>query len=133
MYEHIVFFDHECPFCHRAVRHIIAIDRESRFRFAPLTGQTASKILIGPQASLREAQSLVLAEHYLSTQRDFFIQSRAILRIYWLIGGKWKWLGLLSFLPSWPGDLFYRWFAAHRHQLKLKLPTDPGPRDLFLP
>jgi hypothetical protein len=31
------------------------------------------------------------------------------------------------------GDFFYRWFAAHRHQFKLKLPEEPGPQDRFLP
>jgi predicted DCC family thiol-disulfide oxidoreductase YuxK len=133
MYEHIVFFDGECPLCHKAVRHIIEIDTEKKFLFAPLTGETANDILIGPQKELRSMNSLVLVENYDSTDRKFWVRSRAILRIYWLVKNGWELLGALSFLPGWLGDIFYRWLAAHRHQFKLKIPKEPGPKERFLP
>jgi predicted DCC family thiol-disulfide oxidoreductase YuxK len=133
MDEHIIFFDGECPFCHRAVRHIVGIDAGRHFRFAPLGGSTAREILIGPQEPLTRAQSLVLAENYQSTGRHFYTRSRAIFRIYWIVGGKWSFLGLLSFLPCWLGDVIYRWFAAHRHQFRLPMDRNPGPNDRFLP
>ena len=133
MRDHIIFFDGECPLCHRAVRQIIEIDVDRRFLFASLNGETAAEILIGPQAPLKRAQSLVLVENYRSTAREFYIRSRALFRIYWLVGHGWGLIGILSFLPCWVGDLFYRWVAAHRHQFKLKFPQDPGPKDRFLP
>ncbi|MGB7977701.1 MAG: DUF393 domain-containing protein [Chlamydiales bacterium] len=133
MYEHLVFFDGECPFCHRSVRHIIEIDLHKRFAFAPLSGKTADEILTGPQKALRGAGSLILAEDYQSTGRRFWIRSRAVLRIYWLVGNGWGLVGILSFLPGYVGDWLYKQFALHRHQFKLKLPTDPGPKDRFLP
>ena len=132
MYEHLVFFDGDCPLCHRAVRHILEIDVGKRFLFAPLNGETAQKILIGPQAPLKKANSLVLAENYRSTERGFWIRSKAVLRIYWLTGDGWGLIGIFSFLPGFIGDLFYRWFAAHRHQFKLQMPQE-GPKDRFLP
>ena len=133
MDEHIIFFDAECPFCLRSVRHIIEIDIEHHFLFAPLGGETAQDILIGPQAPLRDAQSLVLAENYQSSGREFYIRSRALFRIYWHVGQGWGLVGILSFLPCWLTDLIYRWVAAHRHQFKLKMPQEPGPQDRFLP
>lgn len=133
MGEHLIFFDDECPLCHKAVQSVLEIDVKKRFLFAPLKGETAAEILIGPQASLRGANSLVLVENYDSTERTFWIRSRAIFRIYWLVGNGWGLLGIFSFLPGFVGDLFYRWLAAHRHQFKLKLGRPTGPADRFLP
>lgn len=133
MSDNIVFFDAECPFCHRSVRHLIEIDRDHKLIFAPLSGQTARTILSGPQEPLIHSNSLVLAENYQSTEREFWVRSRAIFRIYWLVGNGWGLIGILCFFPGWVGDFFYRWFAAHRHQFKLKIPEDPGPKNRFLP
>lgn len=131
MNEHLIFFDKECPLCHRAVRHVIVMDRERHFLFAPLKGETAQDILVGPQAPLQKANSLVLVENYDSTDRLFWTRSKAIARIYWLSGRKV--LGSLSFLPAALGDWIYKIVADHRHQFKLKMPKEPGPKERFLP
>ncbi len=131
--EHIVFFDSDCPLCRRAVKHILEIDVNKRFSFAPLNGETAREVLTGPQEDLTRANSLVLAEMYRSTDRKFWIKSRAILRIYWLAGDGWGLVGILSFLPGWIGDFFYNWVAAHRHQFKLQVSETLGPQERFLP
>ncbi len=133
MYEHLVFFDGECPFCHRSVRRLIDIDVNQHLVFAPLKGSTAADILVGPQAALKTANSLILVEDYQSTERSFWMRSRAVLRIYWLIGNGWGLLGIFSFFPGGFGDFLYRKFASHRHQFKLKMPQDPGPKERFLP
>ena len=133
MNDHIIFFDDECPLCHKAVRHVIEIDRRKQFLFAPLRGKTAQEILTGPQNALKSSNSLVLAENYQSTERRFWIRSHAIFRIYWLVGDGWGLVGILSFLPRWLGDFFYNWFAIHRHQFKLQIPEVIEPSDRFLP
>lgn len=129
----IVFFDAECPFCHKAVRYLLSIDRGEKLTFSPLRGETAQKIFTGPQKKLLHMDSLVLVEHPDSTERSFFVRSRAILRIYWIVGGKWKALGVFSFLPAWLGDFFYKIFAIHRHRFRLPMGKDPVPGDRFLP
>ncbi len=133
MHEHLIFFDGECPFCNRAVAHIIELDTHQRFVFAPLKGETAAKILTGPLAWYGEANSLVLMENYRSTGRKIWIRSKAALRVYWLVGEGWKLVGIFCFLPGFIGDFFYRWFAEHRHRFKLKPTKEPGPKDRFLP
>lgn len=130
--DNIIFFDAECPLCHRAVRHIIQIDPKRLFLFAPLKGPTASKILTGPNAKYTKMNTLVLLENYQSTDRHFSIRSRAIFRIYWLLGGLYALPGLLSFLPCALTDLIYRTIANHRHQFKLKPHAELGPHDRFL-
>ena len=133
MNEHIVFFDDECPLCRKAVRHIIEIDKENHFRFAPLRGATADEVLTGAQKQLKLMNSIVLAEDFDSTTRKFWIRSHAILRIYWLVGNGWGLVGILSFLPAKIGDFFYNWIAEHRHQFKLQYPEPLEPQDRFLP
>ncbi len=133
MFKHVIFFDRQCPLCCRAVEHILEIDKKAVFAFAPLNGDTADAILVGPLATYRKANSLVLVEHYQSTQREFWIRSKAILRMYWLIGDGWGIIGWLSFLPSWLGDFFYKWVANHRHQFKLEPLKEMRCPDRFLP
>jgi predicted DCC family thiol-disulfide oxidoreductase YuxK len=132
MNEHLVFFDSECPLCRKAVQHLVEIDQDHHIRFAPLNGTTSANILTGPLKPYTETNSLVLIENYQSTERKFWIRSKAVLRIYWLIGRGWGLLGWLSFLPAWLGDCFYRSLANHRHQFKLKVIPIQNP-DRFLP
>ena len=133
MGEHLVFYDAECPLCNKAVRYILEIDTHKRFFFAPLNGRTAGEILVGPNERYKRADTIVLVEDYQSTSRQFWIRSRAILRVYWLVGDGWGIVGWLSFLPGWVGDLFYRWVAYHRHKFKFKGNPDLGHKDRFLP
>lgn len=133
MGEHLVFFDAECPLCSRAVHHLVAIDEGKILLFAPLGGKTAETILSGPQKKYRFANSLVLAENYQSTERDFWIRSKAVFRIYWLLGGRWTLLGFLSFFPCWIADCFYRGVARHRHQFKFSMERNSVPKERLLP
>lgn len=133
MFEHIIFYDHECPLCHRSVKHIIDIDVHKRFLFAPLKGETAKKYLTGPQSKLKNINSMVLLENYDSTHRQFWVRSKAVFRTYWLTGNGWGLVGILSFLPAVIGDPIYAFFASHRHQFKLRMKDDPGPKDRLLP
>lgn len=131
--ENLIFFDDECPLCHRAVCHILEIDRDKRFMFAPLKGETSDRILSGPLKHFTSCNSLVVIENYQSTQRKIWVRSKAIWRIYWIVGNGWKLIGWLCFLPSCMGDFFYRMFSEHRHQFKLKPRQDIKSKERFLP
>lgn len=115
------------------MRHVLEIDVEKHFLFAPLGGETANDSLTGPQKELKKANSVIVIESYQSTNRKFWIGSRAILRIYWLNKDGWGLIGILSYLPAWLSDWIYPLFARHRHQFKLKMPTEPVPADRLLP
>lgn len=133
MSEHLIFYDHECPLCQKAVKHIINIDRNKQFKFAPLKGKTATEILQGPLQRYGEMDSMVLMENYASTKRKISARSKASLRIYWLIGEKWRLIGALSYLPGWTADFLYSKLAQHRHQFKIQPMKSSGPSDRFLP
>ncbi len=131
--DHLLFFDHECPFCVRSVRQMIQQDVEHKFAFAPLRGETAKEVLSGPQSFLKKANSLVVVENWQSTDRKFWTKSRAMLRVYWLLGGQWKLFGCFSFFPRFLGDFIYDQVSAHRHQFRLRPDQEIGPEDRFLP
>lgn len=133
MSNHLILFDDECPFCVQAVREILKHDETHNFLFAPLQGKTALEVLSGPQTFLRKSNSLVVVEHWRSTDRKFWDRSKATFRAYWLLGGQWKLYGCLSFLPGWIGNFFYNHLSAHRHQFRLRPDAEIGPQERFLP
>lgn len=123
-YQHLVLFDGDCPVCNLAVRHIIAIDAKHGFIFAPLKGEKAREVLGAEYEVLIKADTMILVENHLSKNLRLWIRSRAFLRIYWVVGRRWKLLGSLSFFPGWIGDIFYRLFSLTRYQFKVKISKD---------
>ncbi len=104
----IVFFDGYCAMCHWAVKWIAKQDTRGQFYFAPLQGITAKNELKG----ITLPDSLVFFEN-----GKVYFYSKACFKIAWLLGGMWKIIGWLGFLPSWalyPTDLIYRLVAKSR-------------------
>lgn len=132
--KHLIFFDGECRLCHRSVEHIIAMDKRSIFSFAPLEGKTAQQYFSGAKKKYKTKNSLVLIEDYPSDK--IWIQARGVARIYWLLGGKRKILGIFCFFPAFFIDPFYRFVATHRHKIgqreKLSSLTKEN-KEYFLP
>ncbi len=128
---HLLFFDETCPLCQKAVRMLLQIDRNEIFLFAPLSGKTAEQQLTGRYAELRKKNTLILFENYQTEKQRVWVYGRGAMRLFWLLGGKWKFLGVLCYLPIGP-DLFYRIIAHHRHHLSsAKITPFEGLR--FLP
>lgn len=109
-----VFYDGGCGLCHRAVR--FALDRDgdgSRFRFAPLHGETFERVL--PE-SVRAVlpDSLVVVD----PRGGVHTRSAAVVRILRRIDGGWGGVGAaLDALPSPLLDLGYRTVASIRRRL----------------
>jgi predicted DCC family thiol-disulfide oxidoreductase YuxK len=110
--KHLLFFDEQCPLCQKAVKRVLKLDRKKQFLFASLSGKTAK------HEEIHEKNTLVLIENYETTHSRIWRRGKGALRIFWLIGGPWKLLGLLSYLPG--ADLIYRWISHHRHNLSRK-------------
>ena len=129
---HLILFDGNCPVCNRAVGHILRIDREKLFVFSPLEGQSAKRLLGDRYDRYLKIDSLVLIENY-EKSPIIRVYSKAALRIYWLLGGKYSLIGFLCFLPSFIGDFLYRLIASHRYRLNMKMPHKPIDQDRLLP
>jgi predicted DCC family thiol-disulfide oxidoreductase YuxK len=132
---HLVFFDGECGLCDQIVQVLLKKDKQKRFLFAPLKGETAENYLKGLPSTLQNGESLILIENYRSWNRRSYITSTAIFRICWLLGGWGFFPGLLYFFPSFLFNWAYRLLAHYRYSLlgqKCKI-RPSNELDRFLP
>ena len=109
----IVFFDRECGLCDTAVRQIMQIDSKRRLRFAPLQGQTATRLL---DESLRSPENLKTLV-YLDRAQKVWTKSEATLEILMRAGGFWKIASLAKILPVGFRDWFYDRVAERRRSI----------------
>ncbi len=128
---HLVFYDGTCGLCDRVVQFVLAIDKQQIFQFAPIGGETFA--CLGLSA---DQDTLILVQDYKLPAQKTFIRSKAAFTILWLIGGIWKGIGWLRFLPAAPFDVVYRVIARYRHRLfpqkECQLPRQ-SDRTRFLP
>ena len=136
MSQHLLFYDGECGLCDHFVQFVLRIDQKGKFLFAPLQGDTACDVLKDLPEEIKQADSLVLVENYHSSNQKIWILGKGALRVAWLLGGCWKIIGWISFLPSFLYDWCYRLVAKNRHRLFSKdscLIPDPSNKLRFLP
>jgi predicted DCC family thiol-disulfide oxidoreductase YuxK len=103
-----VLFDGGCGLCARSVRFVARHDR-GRFRFAPLDGPTARRLLDGTAAGPPHDQSVVLVEG-----GTVFTRSSAVLRIAATLSWPWRWLAWLRLVPRPVRDAVYDAIARRR-------------------
>ncbi len=126
----VVLFDGVCNFCNGAVNFIIQHDVEKKFRFAPLQSEIGEKMR-AKFAIGDEIDSIVLVEN-----EHAYTHSTAGLRIARGLGGIWSAASVLTVVPAFIRDYFYRVFAKYRYRLfgrqdACMIPT-PDVRERFL-
>jgi len=132
--EYLVFYDGVCGLCDRFVLFVLKRDEKKTFRFAPLQGKTAKKVLAHRPELIEDLNTVVFVEGYNTAAAAIYTESKAVFRILWLLGGWWKLLGWIGFLPFAPFNFCYRWVANHRQQLfssSCLIPTS-SDKDRFL-
>jgi predicted DCC family thiol-disulfide oxidoreductase YuxK len=129
----LILFDASCLMCNRWVQRIGRRDRERRYVFAPLAGETAApwKNQLPP-----DLDSLVLIESY-QTQPVISSQGVAVARIGKHLGFPWSWIGTVAlWCPHSLINWFYGQVAKRRHALSHEgsCPLMPPEwKDRFLP
>ena len=129
----ILFFDGVCGLCNRFVDLMLRADSRGRYRYAPLQGETAQRLL-GPQDQVQagDPQSFVFLE-----KDKRYEQSNAVLLALSGLGGTWRLISLLYVFPRPLRDFVYRIVARNRYRWfgrrdECRLPTQEE-RDRFLP
>jgi predicted DCC family thiol-disulfide oxidoreductase YuxK len=112
--KHLILFDASCPFCCNAVNKVMRWDKQNLFFYASLDSDLAKR-MIEENPELRQIDSLILIEKYHAYNRRIWLSGRAVMRISWLIGGVFKTIGWMAFLPF-GIDWAYRLIARHRHR-----------------
>ena len=131
----LVLYDGDCGFCQGWVRRVLDADRDGRFHFAPLQGPTAAELRRRHPEIRPDLDGIIYVERSDGTERVAW-RSEAILRICAELGGWWRAVSWLRWLPHGLRDLGYRAVARNRHRLagspRCNLP-DATVRARFLP
>lgn len=109
----IIFYDGHCGLCHAFVRFAIARDRDGRYRFAPLQGETIRRRL-APERIAALPDAVVLLE----PDGGILVKSDAALRVLEALGGGWRAASRVArLLPRFLRDAVYDAVAGIRHRL----------------
>lgn len=115
----VLFYDGTCGLCHRAVRFVLAEDRQGSIRFAPLGSPTFLRLV--PE-SVRPGLPDSLAVW--SPGGEVRVRSEAVLYLASRLGGWWRGLaGLGRLVPRPARDALYDGIARIRKRL---FPTPAG-------
>jgi predicted DCC family thiol-disulfide oxidoreductase YuxK len=131
-WRYLVLYDGECGLCDRSVQWLLRHDRQGLLRYAPLQGTTARAFVERTDAY----DTIVFVEKGDDGAVRVSRRSRAAFRIFAQLGGVWRVIGWLRFLPAGLTDLVYRFVAARRIRWfgrvdACRLP-DPSVRARFL-
>ena len=109
-----IFYDGHCGVCHWAVRFVARHDPDGEtFRFAPLDGETFSRLL--PADERRDLPDSMVVQR---ADGQLLLRSTGLVYILHRLGGFWRFLAVLLALVPWPlRDFAYDTFARIRHRL----------------
>lgn len=133
----VLFFDGVCGLCNRVVDFLVAHDHARRLRYAPLQGETFQAVA-KEVPWLRAVDSVIaMRERADDGRREFFVHSRAVIFSFGQLGGWWRLVGLLAYVPRPLSDALYKFVARIRYAVfgkyeRCRIPS-PAERDLFLP
>ncbi len=112
----VVIFDGECPFCQNWVRFLVRTDRKNRLLYAPAQSAFVSLLVPLMQQKGVDPGKEVLVFH----RGDFYTGHESIFYILKILGGGWRLLLLLRFLPDTLLRKVYGWVAINRYRLKIR-------------
>lgn len=109
----ILFYDGVCGLCDRMVQLVLARDTAGVFRFAPLQGETAARLLAPRGVDVTRLDTV-----YVLTDDDrLLVRARAVLHVTRHLGGAFRLTRALAVLPTFLLDLGYRVIARVRYRL----------------
>ena len=111
--KYYVFYDGDCGFCNFWVQWILKNDLKDQFMFAALQSDFGQEFL-----KERGLETKQLSTLYLWKPQSFYLKkSEAALKIASILGGKYSFIGYLSFVPKFISDFLYDKVAENRKKL----------------
>ena len=107
----VLFFDGDCAFCSKSVRHVVRFDKHAQVSFAPLQGKLAAEMGFSRHAAARDGTMVLLRE----SDGKIFNRSDGLIELARALGGGWWVFTLARFIPRPLRDWVYRWIADHRY------------------
>jgi predicted DCC family thiol-disulfide oxidoreductase YuxK len=127
----VVFYDGVCGLCNRGVQFILKRDRREVFRFAPLQGPLAHRILRAHGIDPSDLDSIYVAVNCdQSSKERLLARSDAVVFVLRALGGIWRvgaWF--LRWLPRRVRDRGYNVIARNRYRIFGQYETCPIPSE----
>ena len=121
--ETVLFYDGLCCLCNRTVQFLLKIDHRAVLHFAALQSPSA-KSLLGQVDHSRPLPDGVVLIH----NGKIYTESSAALKSLQLIGGIWKLIAILRFIPHFLRNPIYRIVARNRYTWFGKNESCPAPK-----
>lgn len=135
--EPVLLYDGACGLCNGVVRLLLREDATGRMKFAPLQSAPAQAYLRAHGLPTDDFDSLVFVPDW--TQSDLAkpeLRTNGVCAVLNEIGGMWRVISWLRFLPAAPRDACYRLVARTRYALfgeyHLKPLPEPSWEQRFL-
>lgn len=119
----IILYDGLCCLCNRTVQLLLKIDHRAVLHFAALQSPIA-KSLLGQVDHSRPLPDGVVLIH----NEKIYTESDAALKSLQLIGGIWKLVAILRFIPHFIRNPIYRIVARNRYTWFGKYESCPLPK-----
>jgi predicted DCC family thiol-disulfide oxidoreductase YuxK len=119
----VLLYDGLCCMCNRTVLFLIRIDHRAVLHFAAMQNNTA-KSLLGQVDPSRPLPDGVVLIH----NGKIYTESEAALKSLHLIGGIWKIVAMLRFIPNFIRNPIYRIVARNRYTWFGKFESCPVPK-----
>ena len=124
----IVLYDGVCGLCNAFVAFVWPRDRERRFRFAPLQGETARTTLARHGRDATALDTIVVVVDPGTPSERLLDRSAAGIYVLAHLSGVWRLVAaLLGWLPRPLRDLAYALVARNRYRLFGRLDACPVP------
>ena len=111
----VLLYDGTCGVCSEAVQWVLKHERVHSLRFAPVESAVGGELraLAGIGADVDSMLWTELREGRVHAE----IRSAAMLRVLGYVGGPWRFLTALRFVPAFVRDAGYRAFAKLRYRI----------------
>ena len=119
----VLLYDGLCCLCNRTVYFLVQIDHQAVLHFAALQSNTAKSLLEQVDYSRPLPDGVVLIHN-----GKIYTESDAALKSLQLIGGIWKLVAILRFIPHFIRNPIYRIVARNRYKWFGKYDSCPLPK-----
>ena len=119
----VLLYDGLCCLCNRTVYFLVQIDHQAVLHFAALQSNTAKSLLEQVDYSRPLPDGVVLIHN-----GKIYTESDAALKSLQLIGGIWKLIAMLCFIPHFIRNPIYRIVARNRYTWFGKYDSCPIPK-----
>ena len=119
----VLLYDGLCCLCNRTVYFLVQIDHQAVLHFAALQSNTAKSLLEQVDYSRPLPDGVVLIHN-----GKIYTESDAALKSLQLIGGIWKLVAILRFIPHFIRNPIYRIVARNRYTWFGKYDSCPIPK-----